>query len=303
MTTEAPDWTACASPQNQGYYNGHPVASPSSNNHYRSPAVSPGDWNVTSPNSSASSPQDGSHYSYDSPNSSVYGSSNGSVPSNTPSSVSSSSTSGPLELPAELGKTQVKKSALEHRREKIANAKALDLMKQNFGSCTEGPTTPRPQVRSGSLTAKQAAAMRDEESNKMKSALEHRREKIANAKALGLMKQNFGSCTEGPTTPRPQVRSGSLTAKQAAAERDEESNKMKIESHVRYQEQKKLAKPAPTLVPRARKEKLATSTRKIKKPTAEEDFETVNDYKCQLDFEREEWAQKKALALLAKFGY
>jgi hypothetical protein len=245
MTTEAPDWTACASPQNQVYYNGYPVASPSSgNNHYRSPAVSPGDWNVTSPNSSASSPQDGSHYSYDSPNSSVYGSSNGSVPSNTPSSVSSSSTSGPLELPAELGKTQVEKSALEHRREKVANAKALSLMKQNFGSRTEGPTTSRPQVRSGSLTAKQAAA-----------------------------------------------------------KRDEENNKMKIESHARYQEQKQLAKPAPTLVPRARKEILATSTRKIKKPTAEEDFETVDDYKCQLDFEREEWAQKKALALLARFGY
>lgn len=49
------------------------------------------------------------------------------------------------------------------------------------------------------------------------------------------------------------------------------------------------------------RERLATSSRKMKKATAEEDFETINDYKCQMDIDRQKDATNKALRLLEKF--
>jgi hypothetical protein len=166
MNTEDPAWSKCASPQNQGYF-GYDVSPPtnSDNNHYASPTVSPGNWNVVSPsNSSAASPYPASHYSYASPNNSIHDSSNGSIPPTTPSSLSSSSTHDPLELPDQLG---IEKSDIEKGREKVAGAKALCLMYETFGGSSNQPTKARPRVRGG-LTARQAAAHRYEQESKVK---------------------------------------------------------------------------------------------------------------------------------------
>lgn len=65
------------------------------------------------------------------------------------------------------------------------------------------------------------------------------------------------------------------------------------------------------LVEESRKEVLATSTRHNQQPhtnparvvmTAEEEIETIADYKCQYDFDLEREAQQKALNLLKEFG-
>jgi hypothetical protein len=124
-----------------------------------------------------------------------------------------------------------------------------------------------------------------------KSELEIGREKVAGAKALCLMHETFGRSSDQPTKARPQVRGG-LTARQAAAQRHEQESK----------QENNLLKPAPKLVVPTAREKLASSTRKSKKPTAVEDFETIADFKCQLDLDRQEWAEKKALALLSRMS-
>ena len=49
------------------------------------------------------------------------------------------------------------------------------------------------------------------------------------------------------------------------------------------------------------RERLATSTRKKKTVTPEEDFESITDYKCQLDIDRQKEAKSKALKLLSYF--
>lgn len=57
----------------------------------------------------------------------------------------------------------------------------------------------------------------------------------------------------------------------------------------------------PTLTTRKAMETMAESNRKEKiKPSEEEDWDkdTVNDMKCQLDLDREEWAKSRALRLL-----
>jgi hypothetical protein len=114
-----------------------------------------------------------------------------------------------------------------------------------------------------------------------KSELEKRREKVAGAEALCLMHETFGGSSNQPTKARPQVRGG-LTARQAAAQRYEQECKVTQEPKARYKQEKNLQKPAPKLVVPTAKERLASSARKSKKPTAEEDFETVADFKCQL---------------------
>jgi hypothetical protein len=228
----APVWSECASPQNQGYY-GHNVTSPtnSDNNYYGSPAISPGSWN-------ASSPHDGTNYSYPSPDSSFQGSANGSTPPSSPSSAPSSSTNhNELELPSELGKEHIKKNELDQRREKWANTEALKLMQETVGRHTQTEEERRTQVRGG-MTARQL--------------------------------------------------------RQAAAKRYEEKTKLKEASKAENQ----ILKPAPKLVAPTSKEKLASSTRQKKKPTPEEDYESIADFKCQLDIERERWAEKTALRLL-----
>lgn len=60
--------------------------------------------------------------------------------------------------------------------------------------------------------------------------------------------------------------------------------------------------PQTPLVVSDGREKLATSSWIRKKAVAAEDFETVHDFKCQLDRDREQWAQKMALKLMAGKG-
>jgi hypothetical protein len=123
----------------------------------------------------------------------------------------------------------------------------------------------------------------------IKSGLDMERERWAENRALRLMDQAVGV--------KPQVRSdaGALTARQAAAKRSEVQINIAIESKTRYKEEKEKMKSTKT------KEMLATSTRKIKQSLDDSnaDFgETVDDLKCQLDHEREQWAERTALSLL-----
>jgi hypothetical protein len=199
----------------------------SDNNSHGTPAISPGSWNVPTPESRISGP-------YDSPLSAQSRSSS-SAPPHTPSSVSSASTGDYPALPSELGKVEEMKSFLDMERERLAESKALKLMSQTVGVT--------PQFRSGA---------------------------------------------------------GALTARQAAARRGEMQNDIAIESKNRYKEEKEKMKPIPILATPRQKERLATSTRKVKQsPESEAEFgETVDDMKCELDREREQFAERKALRLL-----
>lgn len=129
-----------------------------------------------------------------------------------------------------------------------------------------------------------------------KSGIDMERERIAENRALRLMNQAVFA--------KPQVRSGAgvLTARQAAAKRDEMQTNIAIESKIRYKEEKEEMKPTPMLATPTPKERLATSTRKVKKqsPDSATDFfgGTVDDMKCELDREREQWAERTALRLL-----
>lgn len=129
----------------------------------------------------------------------------------------------------------------------------------------------------------------------IKSDLDTERERLAEKLALRLMDQAVFA--------KPQVRSGAgaLTARQAAAKRSEMQINMAIESKIRYKEEKQKMMPAPKLATPKAKERLATSTRKVKHSPDDSaaDFgETVDDMKCQLDREREQWAERTALGLL-----
>ena len=65
----------------------------------------------------------------------------------------------------------------------------------------------------------------------------------------------------------------------------------------------KPATPPIEVITQPRKERLATTTRKMKKPSAEDDYEKINDYKTVFDIEREKEAQRQALYLLKKYGF
>lgn len=223
-TLGAPTWSECASPHSQSY-GSNTIASPgySDNNHYMSPAVSPGEWNVVSPNRD--------HFNYSSRGSSTSGSLNDSTASVTPWSTQSSSGYNELELTSEFGKESDDKNDVDIRREKIAHARAQALFEEAVGVTT----SKSPQ----------------------------------------------------PFQPEQRVRNDSGSAVQEAASR-------------RYEERKRVAKAglAPPSLFQPNKEGLASSTRKKTSPTEEEDFETIEDFKCQFDIDREKSAGKKALALL-----
>lgn len=111
---ESPPWMV--SPSNR-----------SENNSYGSPALSPGSWNVASP--------DEGKWNVASPQSASSGSYGADVPPTTPSSVSSGSTSTHhfIGLPTHLGKSEaIEKDDLDIRRQKVAEAKAQKLLQQNI---------------------------------------------------------------------------------------------------------------------------------------------------------------------------
>jgi hypothetical protein len=113
-----------------------------------------------------------------------------------------------------------------------------------------------------------------------KSELDMGREKVASARALCLLQETFHRGAK-PTT---------------AAEHkpvSQSTDKPRIGPKKEYQPQRRFWT--------ASKEKLATSTWKKKSITAEEDFENISDFKCQLDFDRQKYAQSKALKMLSDF--
>jgi hypothetical protein len=132
----------------------------------------------------------------------------------------------------------------------------------------------------------------------IKSDVDMERESMAENRALRLMDRAVGA--------KPQVRSstaGALTARQAATKRDEMQKKIETESKIRHKEEREKMKPTPKLAIAKPKERLATSTRKVKQSPEDDsaavfEEETVDDMKCQLDREREQEAEKKALRLL-----
>jgi hypothetical protein len=123
-----------------------------------------------------------------------------------------------------------------------------------------------------------------------KSELDAGRERVAGSRALMLLQQTVAA--------RPQVRSDGLTARQAAIKRHEDKCKMQHASNARYKEENGILKPVAKLATPKAKEKMAQTTRKIKIPDAVEDFETITDLKCQLDIERQQEAEKRALHML-----
>jgi hypothetical protein len=189
-----------------------------------------------------------------------------------------------LELPSELGKEHIEKNEYYQGHEKWANSKASKLMEETIGRHTQ-----TEEARGGmtALQLRQDAAKRYEEQKKLKEASK-------------LMQEAVGRHTQTEEERRTQVRAG-MTARQLrqdAAKRYEEKTKLKEASKAHCKEENQILKPAPKLVAPTSKEKLASSTRKKKKPTPAEDYETIADFKCQLDIDRERWAQKTALSLL-----
>ncbi|KAG7363248.1 hypothetical protein IV203_026608 [Nitzschia inconspicua] len=211
----------------------HPgVASPSNSsdkNFYRSPGLSPGDWNVASPGSIVSpNSSDASWRSFDS---SVHGS-----PLSAPAALGSSShkQNNPPTLPSKLGNKMEGKMDTQRRV-------ALEMINKRFVA---------------------------------KSSFELERERNAIRKANSLM-----NVTQG--------RSSTVETKKLMI-----TNKKPVGRGV--------------ILPHGT-EHLATSTWKsreragnqeTKKKDDEEFEESVDDFKCELDRDREAWAQKQALKMV-----
>jgi hypothetical protein len=131
----------------------------------------------------------------------------------------------------------------------------------------------------------------------LKSDKDVYRQRGAKLHALALLNETVAGAKE-----IPKVDPGKLTAKQAAIMRYEKEQEEKAMLKAKYRREKELYRPEPRLV--ARKELLAETTRK--RTMTEEDAidpdDTVASMKCQIDIEREIWAQKQALKLMG-FGW
>lgn len=154
------------------------MASPTStdHNHYSSPGVSPGSWNVASPGTLTSSgswtmspPSSGSSTSY-----------SRSVQPNSPSSSASSSvrsttTHDFIGLPKQLGMQteSLKRDPLEIRRQKIAEAKARKLLQQSWAKepgCDRTPASPPrscPDIDDEGYALRQEAIRRYKEKKRL----------------------------------------------------------------------------------------------------------------------------------------
>jgi hypothetical protein len=153
-----------------------------------------------------------------------------------------------------------------------------------------------PELSPVSQSSNSSTGNYDNEISNSKSPIEVYREKGAGVRALSLLDESVGGVAASKLTP-----AGGMTAKQAANRRYEEQSQEKTKMKAKPKEEKELwATRVPMLVPPTRKEKMAESTRPRKAKTAEDvrDPETVRGMKCQLDIDREKWAEAKALRLL-----
>ena len=261
------------------------IASPlqNDNNYYGSPVVSPGNWNVATPTSTVS--MRGASEEHLNSSKTIQTSPSGSVPPTTPSSVSSNSV---LSLPEELGKEAlVEKNNLDLAREHLANRKAAILMQLTSNSDATHKGKKEAVTRSAQLGTAVILPPSPQRNNSPSC------NSSVSSSSSGSSKQE-----QLPASLNLQLKSG-LTARQAAAKRGEEKNRIKHEMKARYKEEKHVLKPAPRLATPPRKEKLATSTRKAKiAHDPIDDFETIDDFKCGLDFERQKEAEKTALRLI-----
>jgi hypothetical protein len=135
----------------------------------------------------------------------------------------------------------------------------------------------------------------------LKSSTDVYRERGANFRALALLNvevagngAEYGP-NDGINKPQPV---SALTIRRAAVFKYEQQQKEK--SALKLQgEMETFAKRSPVLVAPSSRNKLAETTRKIKKPLEEEEgIDRIADMKCQLDLDREKEAMRKALRLL-----
>ncbi len=131
-----------------------------------------------------------------------------------------------------------------------------------------------------------------------KSDIQRHRERGANMRALRLLDQDVAGEQHKRTSPvSPNTY---LTARQAAINRSEEERKLRKEAEARLREDMKLNKPKPKLVVPKRRERMAETTRKV--PTGPEDVkdpETIAGMKCQVDWDRQKYAENMALELVS----
>jgi hypothetical protein len=132
----------------------------------------------------------------------------------------------------------------------------------------------------------------------LKSSTDVYRERGASLRALALLNVDIAGVAPNDQ-PRPY---SGMTAGRAAALKYEQQQKQKIAYKAADTLKQASFKRAPILVAPSRRNKLAETTRKVKKPSAEveADFgiDSIADMKCQMDLDREEMAQRKALRLL-----
>jgi hypothetical protein len=238
----------------------YPHSVPSRNNLvHQSPMLSPGDWNVASP-----MPGSVTTSAYDSsqystsPYDSPGHSLGGQSYNSAPAGTCSSVSSG--STAPRLPSDLGQKECLEYREIRVRS-----------NSSGHGLATP--------------------------SDLDIRREKIALAKAKKLLDQGVGSAGgHYEETERPRVRTSSLSVRQAAIRRYEEKHMYGVSEEQENERPPTNSAEEPTTFVTGRKEELAQSNRKGKnKP---EELETVHDYKCKLDRDRENFARNMALTLL-----
>lgn len=136
----------------------------------------------------------------------------------------------------------------------------------------------------------------DDYIDSLKSSVDVYRERGANLRALALLNKQVGG-VEPDDRPKPV---SALTARKAAIlkyelqQKEKNALKTKLNSDMET-----YAKRAPVLVAPSRRKKVAETTRKVKKPSEEEEgIDKIADMKCQLDLDREEQAMNKALRLL-----
>ncbi len=260
---ESPPWTV--SPTN------------SDHNHYSSPVVSPGSWNVASPDAIS----DMLSWDISSPSSTSNSSFADSAPPNTPSSRSSQGsttrTQDFIGLPTHLGKPEaVEKNDLDIRRQKIAEVKARKLLQESWAKEAGPGRTPASPPRSCPDFDDNGYALRQE-------AVRRYKEKKRSAKI-------------GTTVNGAKIGTTVNGAKIGTT-----VNGAKIGITVNGADSSALSN-LPKLITPPRKERLATSTRKKKIASPEEDFETIADFKSVVDLEREKEAQSTALRLLLHSG-
>jgi hypothetical protein len=162
-------------------------------------------------------------------------------------------------------------------------------------------TTPLDTIASAMSTSYDGGD--DDEYNiaSLKSSTDIYRERGASLRALTLL--NFEIVGVGmPSSDKDKPKS--MTARQAAAFNYEQQQNIKMARKANLQREMEAfpKQRAPVLVAPSRRTNLAETTRKVKKPSAEdsEDFgiDSIADMKCQLDLDREEHAKHKALRLL-----